>query len=238
MANTRQQSGEAPQSGFSGQQGGGRGQNEPTTTQGTAGQARGAPNMPAQRGSFEPAWYGGGGGTGPFAMMRRISDEMDRLFESFGMGTGFGRGFGGGLPAEFGSGLRTLWSPHIEVRERDGKLLIEADLPGVRKEDVNVRVEQDAVIIEGERRQESEREEQGYYHSERSYGAFHRVIPLPEGVDADQATATFRDGVLDIEMPAPQRQRERGRTLTIEDRTSGGSSTQRGGTPSGGQQQG
>lgn len=237
MANTtRQQSGEAPQSGPGGQQGSGRA--GATTAQGSPRstlQERGGRNAPAQRGSYEPAWYGGGTGAGPFAMMRRISEEMDRLFESFGMaGTGFG---GSGFPTERGAGLRTIWAPRIEVCERNGKLLIEADLPGVRKEDVNVHIEQDAVIIEGERRQESEREEQGFYHSERSYGSFHRVIPLPEGIDTEQAKATFRDGVLDIELPAP-RARQRGRTLTIEDRAGGRETGTRGGTPGGGQQQG
>jgi HSP20 family protein len=239
MANTKQQSSEAPQGGMQGQQGGGRVQASPDTNRGSQTyQGRGSQNMPAQRGSYELGHYGGGGG-GPFAMMRRISDEMDRLFESFGMGGmgPVGGGFGPGMPAEYGAGLRTLWAPRIEVRERDGKLLIQADLPGVRKEDVNVRVEQDAVIIEGERRQESEREDQGYYHSERSYGSFHRTIPLPEGIDADQAKATFRDGVLDIELPAP-RQRTRGRALTIEDGGSARGDAPRGGASSGGRQQG
>ena len=226
--NTRQQSGEAPVSGVAGQQGSGRATMPQQGSQQPAAQGRGT--MPAQRGRYESGYYGGGTGVGPFAMMRRISDEMDRLFESFGMGSGFG-----GFPAESGAGLRTLWAPRIEMCERGGKLLIEADLPGVRKEDLNVRVEQDAVVIEGQRRQQFEREEQGIYHTERSYGSFHRVIPLPEGVDTEQAKATFRDGVLDIELPAPKT-RQRGRTLTIEDRVVSGESTT-GGTPGGGQQQ-
>lgn len=171
--------------------------------------------LPAQRGSYEPSRYTGRGqAEGPFAMMRRLSDEMDRIFESFGVG---------GPMATFGpatwperSGLQALWAPHIEVCEREGKLLIQADLPGVRKEDVNVQIEHDAIILQGERRQEETRDERGFYHTERSYGSFQRVIPLPEGVDSDQAKAKFRDGVLTIELPAPQ-QRRGGRTLTIED---------------------
>ncbi len=122
----------------------------------------------------------------------------------------------GGAGAAQGQGLRTLWSPHIEVAQRDGKLTIEADLPGVRKEDLEVRIEPDAVILQGHRQQESTRDEQGFYHSERSYGSFYRAIPLPEGIDTEQAHATFRDGVLCIELPAPQ-QRQRGRRLEIRD---------------------
>ena len=228
MANTRQQSGEAPQTGQTGQLGGTRTDQTPE---------QGARSVPARRGSYEPAFYGEGSGGGPFALMRRISDEMDRLFESFGMGTTGRSGGVGAFPSNYSAGLQALWAPRIEVCERNGKLLIQADLPGVRKEDLNVRLEQDAVILEGERRQESEREEQGYYHSERSYGSFHRVIPLPEGIDTDQAKATFRDGVLDIELPVPQ-QRQRGRTLTIDDGGTSGGTTPRGGTSSGGRQQG
>jgi HSP20 family protein len=241
MANnerSRQQSGEAPLTGaMSNQQGGARSasprgqatawQDEQRETQGMQ-RGRdmrqgygGGRNMPAARGAYEPSLFGGAGG-GPFALMRRISDEMDRMFESFGMGGPLSRDFGQGGMLGGGSDLRTLWSPHIEVCERGGKLLIQADLPGIRKEDVNVQVEQDAVILQGERKHETERDERGYYHSERSYGSFYRVIPLPEGVDTEQAKASFRDGVLEIELPAPQ-QRERGRRLTIEDRSSEGS---------------
>ena len=79
------------------------------------------------------------------------------------------------------------------------------DLPGVKKDDLDVEVTDDAVTIEGERRQERTKEERGYYQSERSYGSFYRSIPLPEGVEPESATAEFKDGVLQIEIPAPER---------------------------------
>jgi len=228
---SRQQSAEAPQSGA--QQGawqsGQRGQQEGSGQSMPArGGQQGGRGMPAQRGSYDPAYYGGYGG--PFSLMRRISDEMDRLFESFGMGGPLARSMGGGLQGE--GGLQSLWSPHIELSERDGRLVIQADLPGVRKEDVNVQVEDDRVVIQGERRQESRREEQGYFHTERSYGSFYREIPLPEGIDSEQAKASFHDGVLEIELPAPK-QRQRGRALTIEDRGGGGGGQSKGGTGGG-----
>jgi HSP20 family protein len=178
-----------------------------------------------RRGGYDASEYGtgyGGYGSGPFSLMRRISDEMDRLFESFGMGRNF-------LPEELGQGrgrgglqsATALWSPHLEVFERNGKLVIEADLPGVRRDDVNVQVEQDAVIIQGQRQQQSENNSQaGYYHSERSYGSFYRMIPLPEGVNTEDATATFRNGVLEIEVPMPQQQ-QRSRRLEVRDAGSG-----------------
>jgi HSP20 family protein len=185
----------------------------------------------SQYGGGYGSGYGGGYGAGPFSLMRRISDEMDRVFESFGMGRNF-------LPEEMGQGrsrgalqsTASLWSPHLEVFERNGKLVIEADLPGVKRDDVNVQIEQDAVIIQGQRQQQSENNDQrGYYHSERSYGSFYRMIPLPEGVDTEQATAIFRDGVLEIEVPMP-RQQQRSRQLEVRDgnmgSTQGGTSAQ------------
>ena len=175
-----------------------------------------------------------GYGSGPFSLMRRISDEMDRFFENFGFGgrSSFfpsqDRDFGG--EGQWGGqNAPSMWSPHIEVSERNGKLLIQADLPGIKRDDVNVRIEQDAVIIQGQRTQHQTSNERGYYRSERSYGSFYRTVPLPEGTNADSATASFRDGVLEIELDAP-RQQQRGRTLEIRD---GGSQGGHVGTGSG-----
>lgn len=173
----------------------------------------------ARTGTSLAAPYFGAWGGGPLSMMRRMSEDMDRLFESFAFGRGLfpsepGHGmFAGGGGAEHSPGL---WRPHIAVYERNDKLHVDADLPGVRKEDVHVAVTGDAVTIQGHRKQEEARSEDGFYHSERRYGSFYRRIPLPEGTDAENAAANFRDGVLHIEIPAPS-QRARGRTLHISD---------------------
>jgi HSP20 family protein len=90
----------------------------------------------------------------------------------------------------------------------------------VRKEDVNVEITQDAVTIQGQRKQEKTSSEGGFYRSERSYGSFYRTIPLPEGANTDNASATFRDGVLQIEIEVPQ-QKSSGRTLEIKDAAPG-----------------
>jgi len=141
----------------------------------------------------------------PFSFMRRFSEEMDRLFGDFGFGGGLASGVGG----EFGrlAALEgSMWSPQVEAFERDGKLIVRADLPGLTRDDVNVDITDDAIKIRGERRQEKEEKEEGYYRSERSYGSFYREIPLPSGVSPEEAHATFRNGVLEIAMPAPARQ--------------------------------
>lgn len=136
----------------------------------------------------------------PFSLMRRFSEEMDRLF---------GGGFAPGVSRELGrlaDWETSTWLPQVEVVERNGKLNIRADLPGLSKNDIDVEIKDDAVVIRGERQQEKEENEEGYYRSERSYGSFYREIPLPSGVNPEEANATFRDGVLEIVMPAPARQ--------------------------------
>lgn len=131
--------------------------------------------------------------TNPFSLMRRFTDEMDRLFESGGW--------------RKGRTELTPWSPAVEVNERDGKLEVTVDLPGVKESDVKVEVSDEGLIIHGERNREHEEKGEGYYRSERSYGQFYRLIPLPETAKIDQARAEFHNGELRISVPAPARQR-------------------------------
>jgi len=170
--------------------------------------------------------------------MRRMMEDMDRLFSDFGFShpgalassllnpgawsTGQPRStIGGGSSAgqsispissrqglERGgrqgispASLRSLWAPQVEVFERGNNLVVRADLPGLSREDVDVEVDDDALIIRGERHSDVEDEQEGYYRSERSYGSFYRAIPLPDNVDATQCNATFKEGVLEVTLP-------------------------------------
>ena len=101
----------------------------------------------------------------------------------------------------------------IDVVQKNDQPLIKADLPGLKREDVTVEITDDAVILQGERKHDEEEEREGFYRSERSYGSFYRVIPLPTGAITEQAQATFKDGVLEITIPAPPA--SRGRRLEI-----------------------
>jgi HSP20 family protein len=145
----------------------------------------------------------------PFAVMRRLSDDMERMFE------------GGWNAYRFPKLLRgldlaaTRWSPDIEVFERKGEFVVRADLPGMTKDNVKVEVFEGNLMIKGERKEEKEQKQKGYYACERSYGTFHRAVPLPEGVKADEARATFKDGVLEIAMPAGKVPEKHGRQLEI-----------------------
>jgi HSP20 family protein len=151
----------------------------------------------------------------PFTFMRRFSEEMDRLFEDFGFGRGW---LAPGLERSLdhlGTLAGNAWVPQVEVMERDNQLVVRADLPGMSKDDVKVDLDDNSLVIRGERKSEREEDEEGYYRSERSYGSFYRRIPLPSGVKAEEANADFRDGVLEITMPAPKRTEEKHRQIEI-----------------------
>jgi HSP20 family protein len=130
----------------------------------------------------------------PFALMRRFSEEMDRAFSNtWGPATGTLAG----------------WSPAIEVRERDGNVEIAAELPGMTKDDVRVECTDEGIVIEGEKRQEHEETRGGVRRSERSYGHFCRMVPLPRGAELDKAKAEFKDGVLQVRVPVPESKQRR-----------------------------
>src|SRR5215472_6647619 len=135
---------------------------------------------------FEPAFMRGNWfDMHPFSLMRKFTDEMDRFFHGF-------RTEGG------------VWTPALEVKEESGKLRVFAELPGLKAEDVKVAVTEDAVTIEGERKNEKEEKGEGFYHTERSYGRFYRSIPLPKGADTEKASAAFNNGVLELTIPIPE----------------------------------
>jgi HSP20 family protein len=142
----------------------------------------------------------------PFALMRRFMEDMEQQWPQLGMGRG------GQAMATAGG---EVFAPPVEIFEREGQLVVRADLPGLTKDDVHVEVTDEALTIEGERRSEHEERQGGFFRSERRYGTFRRQLPLPEGVNADQVVASFKDGVLEVSMPAPQQQ-ARSRRIEIQ----------------------
>jgi HSP20 family protein len=95
------------------------------------------------------------------------------------------------------------WLPEIDVLEKEGQVVVRADLPGVTKEDVEVAVEGNLLSIRGSRHEEKETKEKDYYRSERSMGEFERTLALPEGVSTDSIKASYQDGVLEVVVPRP-----------------------------------
>jgi len=95
------------------------------------------------------------------------------------------------------------WIPPLEITERDHLLLIKLDLPGMTKENVTVSFTDEGLVIEGERTQETENKKDEWFTTERTYGRFYRVVPLPEGVNYKEVKATFKNGVLEVTVPVP-----------------------------------
>ena len=146
----------------------------------------------------------------PFGFIRRFATDMERLFEEF-------EGFR--FPSLFGREFFPFnrefehvgWVPELEVLQKNGQFIVRADLPGLKKDEVEVQLTANLLTISGERKEEKEEEREGYYRSERSYGSFYRQIPLPEGAKTDTAKAEFKDGVLEITMQAPARESQKRR---------------------------
>jgi len=127
---------------------------------------------------------------GPFAEMTDLRREMDHIFGEF-----FGR-----TPSSMAA-TEAMWSPLVDIHETKDSFLLMAELPGVKQEDVEVSVEGDTLTLKGERKREAEVKEDQYHRIERSYGRFERSILLPSVVDPNRVKATYRDGVLEVQLP-------------------------------------
>jgi HSP20 family protein len=134
----------------------------------------------------------------PFALMRSMVRDMDRFVDD----VWFNRPLVPLMEEELGQ--QGLWLPEIELSRQDGNVMVTADLPGLNRDDINLEVRDGNLIIEGERQQMSEQDQGGVFRSERRYGSFQRVIPLPEGADTANAKARFDNGVLEVTVPVPQ----------------------------------
>lgn len=157
-------------------------------------------------------------GGGRELLRSRLRDRggMDSTVD---MGTGSAAGSSGGTDerqteaaggASSGGAVSPMsasgWLPEVEVSERNGKLHVHVDLPGMSREDLQIHFDSDQLVLQGERRTtRTMGQPGGYYRTERTYGQFRRVIPLPEGVNPDTAQAGFHNGVLEICFDMPVR---------------------------------
>ena len=127
-------------------------------------------------------------------LQRKMEDMFERLSERF---TGPGE-----RPRAFWG--EESWTPSIESRVENGNIIVRADLPGIEAKDVSISVLGNQLTIEGERKQEEKKEEKDYFYRELSYGKFSRTMTLPEGVDANMVKASYKNGVLEVTVPAPK----------------------------------
>jgi HSP20 family protein len=131
--------------------------------------------------------HGGRGFYDPHSEVNRLFDEM---FGNLGSTTGRQQ-----------RTQQTQWAPALDVVQDEGDLLIRAELPGVKREDVEVTLHERVLTISGERRAEEQREGSGYYVRERRHGSFRRSLVLPHDVEEGQVSAQFEDGVLEVRVP-------------------------------------
>jgi len=143
-------------------------------------------------------------------LMRRMQDSFDRLFSG-----------SRDWPSFVSDAEHMDWTPAVEAFQRGNDFIIRADLPGLSSKDLSIDIGDDMVTISGERAYDHDEEHEGVYRSERSYGAFRRVIGLPEGALTETAKASFNSGVLEVRMQAPSPSVRRGRRLDITDEGSG-----------------
>ena len=129
----------------------------------------------------------------PFAEIERIRREFDRLLEEL-------------VPREEGE---RVFAPVVDVYETDQELVVKAELPGVKKENVEVSIRDNALYIRGEKKEDREEKTKAYHRVERVYGRFERVLPLPTDVKVESAKAEFKDGVLEIRIPKAEGAKER-----------------------------
>ncbi len=154
----------------------------------------------------------------------QLQEEMNRVFENFwsrfngrtSNATGSTTGSTPYPMSDFGIGFP--WNgatPRADVSETDEGVEVTVELPGLSEKDVEVSLTDDLLTVKGEKKIEREDSRKGYYLSERSWGAFHRAIPLPPGVDSEKAEAVFRNGVLTVKLPQSAEAKARVRRIDV-----------------------
>jgi HSP20 family protein len=137
-------------------------------------------------------------------MLHPLEREMNRLFEDFWL-------------SPFGETQRWAgtYLPAVNVREEDNQVLVSAELPGMKEDDIEVTVRRDGVRIAGEKKEEAETKEEDFYRMESSYGRFDRLVDLPAEVDEDKAEAEFKNGVLTVKMPKSEESKTKTRKIPV-----------------------
>lgn len=122
----------------------------------------------------------------------RLQEEMNQLFDHLYKNTG--------MYATSWSKSGTSFAPATNVIENEKQFKIEAELPGISPENLDISITKESLIIKGERKEEKKEENENYLHHETSYGSFYRQLPLPQTADTEKAEASFKNGILTIEI--------------------------------------
>lgn len=138
----------------------------------------------------------------PFREFAAMQDRMNRLF-------------GNTYLRDEDTALRGNWVPAVDIFETDAHdLVVRAEVPGMSRDDIEVSVENSTLVLKGEKKLDTEVNEENYRRIERSYGAFHRSFTLPNTVDTARVTADYKDGVLTVKLPF--REEAKPRTINVQ----------------------
>ncbi len=150
-------------------------------------------------------------GWGPLATLR---DEIDRLFDDFSSGFR-SRPLSRRVQSLFPTAESWSVSPAMELVDCDGEYQVTAELPGMKPEDVDIKLTDGMITIKGEKSEEKKEKKDDYLLSERRYGSFHRCLTLPAGVDADAISASFSNGVLTVKMTKTPEAKQKERKIEV-----------------------
>lgn len=142
----------------------------------------------------------------PFRELDRLQNEVNRLFE------GYNSNADATAPARQTSGnalMARAWSPAVDIAETQNEVVLRAELPGLKQDDIDIELTGDTLTLRGERKFENEERKDNFVRVERSYGRFQRSFTLGVPVQNDQVSATYRDGVLEIHLPKSEQTRPR-----------------------------
>jgi HSP20 family protein len=132
----------------------------------------------------------------PYGAVATLQDSINRLFND-----AFTRG---GADEDFSL---SAWKPLVDIFDKEDAIIIHAELAGVKKEDVSIEVKDNVLTLKGERIETREINEDKFYRKERTFGSFHRAFTLPTAINPEKIKATFKDGILEIEIPKPEEQK-------------------------------
>ncbi len=138
--------------------------------------------------------------------MEKFHHEIDQMFD------GMAHGFGFQPPTS----VTGLLKPQLDIQEKDNQFLISVEVPGVDEKDIEISIDEDTVTIRGEKKQQHEEKKGKYHRIERTYGAFQRVLTLPENADGEHIRAQFNKGVLTLKIDKLEKQTMRGQPIEIE----------------------
>jgi len=136
--------------------------------------------------------------TRPRRRLLDLGSDVDRMFDSFFSRSRDVEGNGEEMAS-------AVWAPRMDLTETEDAYRMQMDLPGLTKDDIHVRMDNHRLLVSGERSEESTQEDEDYVHSERHFGSFYRSVRLPMTVEEDQIAASFKNGVLVIDLPKSEK---------------------------------